>query len=274
MSNNELYSIGEMAQICGVSTQALRNYCDQGIIIPEYISPDTGYRYFSYGQIPDIDRTCYLLKCGLRLSEIKDILHRDSIDELTALLDKHEAEKKEELLEIQETLNRIAWYKEYFSPDVRKAINPKQLSIEIKTFPERYLITVPCYSEDSYEEYHIRLYRTCHSPEYKKLYFKRQFCILLDYNSLMQGQIIRKHIGMYIQNMPINPSKEILEHLTVIPAGEYLCCRTQMLSDEWDPHPIQTIFKHRNPPAITLANEYEVSFQKYDHSIIELQMSI
>ena len=46
----ELYSIGKMSAMMGISAQVLRHYCDIGLITPEYINPETGYRYFSFAQ--------------------------------------------------------------------------------------------------------------------------------------------------------------------------------------------------------------------------------
>ena len=37
----ELYSIGKMSAMMGISAQVLRHYCDIGLITPEYIKPDT-----------------------------------------------------------------------------------------------------------------------------------------------------------------------------------------------------------------------------------------
>ena len=46
----EYYSIGETAKLLGVSTQTLRYYDREGILRPETINEETGYRYYSYMQ--------------------------------------------------------------------------------------------------------------------------------------------------------------------------------------------------------------------------------
>ena len=46
----ELYSIGEVSEIMGVSVQTLRYYSNINLILPKYVNPSTGYRYYSVDQ--------------------------------------------------------------------------------------------------------------------------------------------------------------------------------------------------------------------------------
>ena len=41
-----LYSIGEAAEILGISVQTLRYYDKIKLLEPAYINPNTGYRYY------------------------------------------------------------------------------------------------------------------------------------------------------------------------------------------------------------------------------------
>ena len=49
-STSELLSISEMARLRKVTTETLRHYDRIGLFTPSYISPDTGYRYYSFMQ--------------------------------------------------------------------------------------------------------------------------------------------------------------------------------------------------------------------------------
>ena len=55
----KFYAIGEVSKIMGVSVQALRYYAKIKLLEPEYISPRTGYRYYTYDQFHFIDRIKY-----------------------------------------------------------------------------------------------------------------------------------------------------------------------------------------------------------------------
>ena len=45
-----MLSIGEFSKICQVSAKTLRYYDEIGLLRPEEINPENGYRYYSYQQ--------------------------------------------------------------------------------------------------------------------------------------------------------------------------------------------------------------------------------
>ena len=111
----DLYSIGEVAEIMGVSVQTLRHYDNINLLAPKYINPSTGYRYYSVNQFHFIDRIKYLQKFGLSLEEIKEILAEDNIDILVKYLDKCKNSLEEEISKLKDTIDSIKWYKDYFT---------------------------------------------------------------------------------------------------------------------------------------------------------------
>ncbi len=46
-----MLSIGEFSSICKVSAKTLRYYAEIGLIHPEEIDPENGYRYYSISQL-------------------------------------------------------------------------------------------------------------------------------------------------------------------------------------------------------------------------------
>ncbi|MGC6176347.1 MerR family transcriptional regulator [Lacrimispora sp. 38-1] len=73
-----LYTIGEVARFLKISTKALRNYDDMGLLKPSYISPETKYRYYSYEQFFIIDVIRYLNKTlGIPLENVKKMLEEN-----------------------------------------------------------------------------------------------------------------------------------------------------------------------------------------------------
>lgn len=86
-----LYTIGEVSNFLKISTKALRNYDDLGLLKPCYISPDTKYRYYSYEQFFIIDVIRYLNKTlGIPLNHVKKLLEEyQESDKLLTLLESH-----------------------------------------------------------------------------------------------------------------------------------------------------------------------------------------
>ena len=60
------YSIGETAKMMGVSVNTLRYWINEGLIEPEVVDPDSGYRYYSFNQLHYIHRVKYLRDDAVR----------------------------------------------------------------------------------------------------------------------------------------------------------------------------------------------------------------
>ena len=86
-----LYSIGEAAEILGISVQTLRYYDKIKLLEPAYINPNTGYRYYSYIQLSLIDRIRYLQNFGLSLKDIKSAFAHDTGRALVPFLEKEQS---------------------------------------------------------------------------------------------------------------------------------------------------------------------------------------
>ncbi|MEH6890506.1 MerR family transcriptional regulator [Bacillus sp. JJ864] len=109
-----MLSIGEFSKICEVSTKTLRYYDEIGLIHPDEINPENGYRYYSIGQ----------LKKMLFINRLKS--YHFSLEEIKAILELEEDQSEEKLFsvlnrkrkEIQEKLNAFAYTLNQMSNDI------------------------------------------------------------------------------------------------------------------------------------------------------------
>jgi DNA-binding transcriptional MerR regulator len=76
------YLIGELAEICEISTITLRYYDKTGILKPDKICAETNYRYYSKEKILLILMIKYYKRLGFTLNEIKGLLPRSDLIEL------------------------------------------------------------------------------------------------------------------------------------------------------------------------------------------------
>ena len=75
MKDSKVYSVGEIAKLCGISARQLRYYDQIGVIKPSYRNPDNGYRYYTEDQI----------ELFFFLAELKNIgISNDSVQRLFA----------------------------------------------------------------------------------------------------------------------------------------------------------------------------------------------
>ncbi|HNT75030.1 MAG TPA: MerR family transcriptional regulator [Anaerolineae bacterium] len=82
-----MFRIGEFSRIGSVTIETLRHYDALGLLKPAHVDPFTGYRYYSAGQLPRLNRIIALKEVGFSLEEIARILHDNlSPDELRGML--------------------------------------------------------------------------------------------------------------------------------------------------------------------------------------------
>ncbi|MBP1046666.1 MerR family transcriptional regulator [Enterococcus sp. BWM-S5] len=67
----KLYRIGMFSRMNHVTIKALRHYDDVGLLNPQFIDPENGYRYYSSSQLPVLHQLIALRKIGFSLDEIK-----------------------------------------------------------------------------------------------------------------------------------------------------------------------------------------------------------
>ena len=90
-----LFSIGEFSRITGVTVKALRFYHDEGLLVPSFIDPQSGYRYYAEPMIDRARAIVYLRGLEFPLDQIKSILEDapdDDNEQLLAAMDRRKAE--------------------------------------------------------------------------------------------------------------------------------------------------------------------------------------
>ena len=90
-----MLSIGEFSSICKVSAKTLRYYAEIGLILPDEINPETGYRYYSIRQLETMLFIDRLKSYNFSLDEIKALLAAEGPQDET--LYRALAQKKNEI---------------------------------------------------------------------------------------------------------------------------------------------------------------------------------
>ena len=80
MDMPKLFRIGDVAKLFNISVSSLRHYERTGLLVPEYIDPESGYRYYSTRQFEPLNTIRYLRALDMPLSEIADFLQNRDID--------------------------------------------------------------------------------------------------------------------------------------------------------------------------------------------------
>lgn len=103
-----MFRIGEFSQIARVSGRLLRYYDSIGLLRPQRIDPDTGYRYYSAGQLERLNRILALKDLGLSLEQVARMLDdKISTAEIRGMLALKKAELERSLAEEAARLRHI-----------------------------------------------------------------------------------------------------------------------------------------------------------------------
>ncbi len=103
-----MFLTGEFSRIARVSKRLLHYYDEIGLLKPAHIDPQTGYRYYSAKQLPQLNRILALKDLGLALDHIARMMRADvSDEEIHGMLLMKKAEVEQTLLEEVQRLRRI-----------------------------------------------------------------------------------------------------------------------------------------------------------------------
>lgn len=124
--SSTLYKIGMFAAMNHVTVKTLRFYEEQGLLVPAFINPENGYRYYVLSQMAVIHQITALKKAGFTLEEIG--LVNSGADEEGVLMRK----KAELMSKIGELTQQIAIVDSYLSKKKIGLSSP----VLVKTIPE------------------------------------------------------------------------------------------------------------------------------------------
>lgn len=104
-----MLTIGEFSNICRVSAKTLRYYAEIGLILPDEVNPENGYRYYSISQLENMLLINRLKVYCFSLEEIKTIFESEErMDEvLFAALNKKKKEIAGKVRKFEDTLHQI-----------------------------------------------------------------------------------------------------------------------------------------------------------------------
>ncbi|MBZ0295391.1 MAG: F0F1 ATP synthase subunit beta [Anaerolineae bacterium] len=103
-----MFRIGQFAKLCRVSIPTLHHYDEIGLLKPDSVDHQTGYRYYSGAQIARLNRIATLKAMGLSLKEIGDLLHENlSAEQMRHMLETRRTELLQQMSDTHQQLVQI-----------------------------------------------------------------------------------------------------------------------------------------------------------------------
>lgn len=126
MKKDNLFSIGQVSRLFHISISSLRHYESIGILSPEYVAPDSGYRYYGPRQFEVLNTLRYLRALDMPLAEIEDFLKNKEIDTIKEKLRQQKQivlKKQLEFKRIEQKIDRrIHWLEDAESSSLDKIV--------------------------------------------------------------------------------------------------------------------------------------------------------
>lgn len=225
----EYLAIGEMARINHISAQTLRLYEKIGLIFPDYINPENGYRYYSIRQSARLDIIQYMKSLGMTLSDIKKLLDRRDVSMLKALLEQKNGQIDQQIKELQYQKRAVARTLESYE---RYEKMPPEGTVSLEYIGKRYMYCVDSginfydYGIDTYEKILRKLKLNLMQNHLTQSYFHNAGTVLRQ-NYLEKREYRSSEVFVFVdREFPEN------DQVTTISPNTYLCVYCRKFEDE------------------------------------------
>ena len=162
MRKGGLIPIGRMAELNHISIATLRLYDRLGLLRPQVVDPETGYRYYGIHQNARLDMIAYMKELGMSLTEIGDVFGKEDISLIEEILARKNEQIHAQINELRAKNDAVERAIESIER-YRKSTTTGTISLEY--IDRRFYWGIPCqddfYAEgiDGYERELARLRR-------------------------------------------------------------------------------------------------------------------
>lgn len=215
-------NITQLAKLRNTTTETLRHYDRIGLLKPDYVDPDNGYRYYSLSQIEVFDTIMDLRNLDMPLKEIEAFMKERNIVNSYELLLRKQEELEKEINEKQELLFQIQQKQEFLKISVDIDVDDVSNWV-IKKYKERIVIL----SEEATNDLSQFIF------EYTKLRSNVRPNINI-FGTNYLGSLISKESFFNeninrLERFPVIPARICEENIVygkeyILKEGEYLCC--------------------------------------------------
>jgi len=139
-------SVGRFAQASQLSRKALRLYDQLGILVPDYIDPQSGYRYYSTAQFEKARFIRLLRAMEMPLADVRRVLAATTSDDAIQLVIDCRRTFETKAQQVRHASHKVLAY-------LRKENDTMSINISVKTFPVcqavsiKKNITVPAFHQ-------------------------------------------------------------------------------------------------------------------------------
>lgn len=153
MGKEGLLQIGEVAKLSHISVGALRHYEKLGLLTPEHVDENSGYRYYNIRQFECLNTIRYLRVLGMSLPEIAGFMQNRNLGKIQEML----CQQKAEVARRQEELRRVERKIDNRLQQIQDALSSEKEKITLKNLPPRRIawlrtdLSIESYQDPEFE---------------------------------------------------------------------------------------------------------------------------
>lgn len=132
----DLFTIGEVSRLFQMNIRTLRYYDEIGLLKPEYVDSDSGYRYYSTRQFERINTIRYMRALDMPLAQISRFFAHREVDTVVEMF----RQQQENVRKKQELLDRIGKKIDARISQLEDAMETVYERIAMREFPRRELV--------------------------------------------------------------------------------------------------------------------------------------
>ena len=257
-------SIGEFAGLRHVNQKSLRYYERIGALIPAYIDPDTGYRYYAPEQVIEMDMILMCLELDIPLREAAQYRKGDGTLDIRRLLQEGQQKVQDKLHRLRNSLRQME--DALVRVEDGERVRDREGSYR-RTLPERLILREP-FAHDGGS---LRFKQAS-----ARIFEKGQSLGLLPVFTFPIGLVAVRAGNTFTTDifLEVLPQQEKPSALEVLSGGEFLC-RQQSGQALDDPGQlIETYFaQHPEAEELVITNLSSACFSLKD-TVLELQQPI
>ncbi|MCL1863659.1 MAG: MerR family transcriptional regulator [Defluviitaleaceae bacterium] len=137
---SNLISIGDLSKITGAGIKSLRYYERINVLKPAYVSPDTGYRYYTLDQSHMVEMIMLCIELDIPLSEMSKFVDNDGTMDLIKFLKKGREIAEKKIVSLKKGLELI----DKAEQQIELAEQHNLEQIYTRKIPQKNFSTLPC----------------------------------------------------------------------------------------------------------------------------------
>lgn len=210
-----MYSIGKFSKLCNVPVKTIRYYNDIGLLEPSFIDQVTGYRYYDYDKMKELNTIQVLKHCHFSLKEIEQIINGNN--------DRQDLEKR-----LNKKVQELEHQQELIAEQIQTIVQVKNSIWNTETFHPKPILS-SCYIEERPKTQMLAIREKIQIIEMDKLVqklFERVYAYQFEINgelvAILHQQDRNQNIADVELLLPVKGTRQG-EHIKVIPEGKYAC---------------------------------------------------